>query len=175
MPWGGYNYEDSILISEELLARDIFTSVHIESFEVEARDTKLGKEEITRDIPNVSEESLKDLDDAGVIRVGAIIKPGDLLVGKITPKSESQLSPEEKLLKAIFGDKAGDVKDTSLRVPSSVRGTVVDAKVYTREGVEICSRSREIIEEQSSLLRRDEQIEINAIKVSSLMAIADLT
>jgi DNA-directed RNA polymerase subunit beta len=174
MPWGGYNYEDSILISEELLARDIFTSVHIESFEVEARDTKLGKEEITRDIPNVSEESLKDLDDAGVIRVGAIIKPGDLLVGKITPKSESQLSPEEKLLKAIFGDKAGDVKDTSLRVPSSVRGTVVDAKVYTREGVEICSRSREIIEEQSSLLRRDEQIEINAIKVSSLMAIADL-
>ncbi|MAW06687.1 MAG: DNA-directed RNA polymerase subunit beta [Halobacteriovoraceae bacterium] len=174
MPWGGYNYEDSILISEDLLARDIFTSVHIESFEVEARDTKLGKEEITRDIPNVSEESLKDLDESGVIRVGAIIGAGDILVGKITPKSETQLSPEEKLLKAIFGDKAGDVKDTSLRVPSSVRGTVVDAKVYTREGVEVCSRSRAIIEEQSSLLRRDEQIEINAIKVSSLMKIADL-
>ena len=142
MPWGGYNYEDSILISENLLARDIFTSIHIESFEVEARDTKLGKEEVTRDIPNVSEESLKDLDEAGIIRVGAIIKPGDILVGKITPKSETQLSPEEKLLKAIFGDKAGDVKDTSLRVPSSVRGTVVDAKVYTREGVELDSRSR---------------------------------
>ena len=129
MPWGGYNYEDSILINEKILAKDVFTSVHIENFEVEARDTKLGKEEITRDIPNVSEEALKDLDEAGIIRVGAIVKPGDILVGKITPKGETQLSPEEKLLKAIFGDKAGDVKDTSLRVPSSVRGTVIDAQV----------------------------------------------
>ena len=174
MPWGGYNYEDSILISEDMLAQDIFTSVHIEAFEVEARDTKLGKEEITRDIPNVSEESLKDLDEAGIIRVGAIIKPGDILVGKITPKGETQLSPEEKLLKAIFGDKAGDVKDTSLRVPSSVKGTVIDARVYTREGVELCARSKEIIEHETTLLRRDERIEIKAIQTSSILKIADM-
>ncbi|MCP4913637.1 MAG: DNA-directed RNA polymerase subunit beta [Oligoflexia bacterium] len=174
MPWGGYNYEDSILISESLLARDVFTSVHIESFEVEARDTKLGKEEITRDIPNVSEEALKDLDEAGIIRVGAIVKPGDILVGKITPKGETQLSPEEKLLKAIFGDKAGDVKDTSLRVPSSVRGTVIDAKVYTREGVELCSRSKEIIDQETTLIRRDERIEIKSIQRSSINQIAKM-
>jgi DNA-directed RNA polymerase subunit beta len=174
MPWGGYNYEDSILINEALLHRDVFTSVHIESFEVEARDTKLGKEEITRDIPNVSEEALKDLDEAGIIRVGAIIKPGDILVGKITPKGETQLSPEEKLLKAIFGDKAGDVKDTSLRVPSSVRGTVIDAKVYTREGVELDARSKEIIEHETTLIRRDERIEIKAIQTSSLMKMAEM-
>ncbi len=171
MPWGGYNYEDSILISENLLAKDVFTSVHIESFEVEARDTKLGKEEITRDIPNVSEEALKDLDEAGIIRVGAVIKPGDILIGKITPKGESQLSPEEKLLKAIFGDKAGDVKDTSLRVPSSVRGTVINAHVFTREGVELDSRSKSIIETETSLIRRDESIEIRAIQNSSMIAI----
>ncbi len=174
MPWGGYNYEDSILISENLLAQDIFTSIHIESYEVEARDTKLGKEEITRDIPNVSEEALKDLDEAGIIRVGAIIKPGDILVGKITPKGESQLSPEEKLLKAIFGDKAGDVKDTSLRAPSSVRGTVIDAKVYTREGVELDSRSKEIIDQETTLIRRDERIEIRAIQTSAIMRIAEM-
>jgi DNA-directed RNA polymerase subunit beta len=174
MPWGGYNYEDSILISENLLAQDVFTSVHIESFEVEARDTKLGKEEVTRDIPNVSEEALKDLDEAGIIRVGAIIKPGDILVGKITPKGETQLSPEEKLLKAIFGDKAGDVKDTSLRVPSSVRGTVIDAKVYTREGVELDTRSKDIIDQESTLIRRDERIEIKAIQNASIRNIAKL-
>jgi DNA-directed RNA polymerase subunit beta len=174
MPWGGYNYEDSILINEKLLVNDIFTSVHIESFEAEARDTKLGKEEVTRDIPNVSEESLKDLDEAGIIRVGAIVRPGDVLVGKITPKGETQLSPEEKLLKAIFGDKAGDVKDSSLRVPSSVRGTVVDAKVYTREGVELDSRSKEIIERELSHLRRDEKIEIKAIQTSAIMKIDDI-
>lgn len=174
MPWGGYNYEDSILISEMMLARDVFTTVHIESYEVEARDTKLGKEEITRDIPNVSEEALKDLDDAGVIRVGAIIKPGDILVGKITPKGETQLSPEEKLLKAIFGDKAGDVKDTSLRVPSSVRGTVIDAHVFTREGVELDSRSKGIIERETSLIRRDEAIEIKAIQRSAIKKIAEM-
>jgi len=171
MPWGGYNYEDSILISENLLAKDVFTSVHIESFEAEARDTKLGKEEITRDIPNVSEEALKDLDEAGIIRVGAVIKPGDILIGKITPKGESQLSPEEKLLKAIFGDKAGDVKDTSLRVPSSVHGTVINAHVFTREGVELDSRSKSIIETETSLIRRDESIEIRAIQNSSMIAI----
>ncbi len=174
MPWGGYNYEDSILISENMLARDVFTSIHIESYEVEARDTKLGKEEITRDIPNVSEEAMKDLDEAGIIRVGAIIKPGDILVGKITPKGETQLSPEEKLLKAIFGDKAGDVKDTSLRAPSSVRGTVIDAKVYTREGVELCFRSKDIIDQETTLTRRDERIEIKAIQTSSILKIADI-
>lgn len=174
MPWGGYNYEDSILISERLLANDIFTSVHIESYEVEARDTKLGKEEITRDIPNVSEEALKDLDEAGIIRVGATIKPGDILVGKITPKGETQLSPEEKLLKAIFGDKAGDVKDTSLRAPSSMKGTVIDARVYNREGVEPCSRTKEIIEYESDLIRRDERIEIKAIQTSSILKIAKM-
>ena len=174
MPWGGYNYEDSILISEDLLAKDVFTSIHIESFEVEARDTKLGKEEITRDIPNVSEEALKDLDEAGIIRVGAVIKPGDILVGKITPKGETQLSPEEKLLKAIFGDKAGDVKDTSLRVPSSVRGTVIDAHVFTREGVELDSRSKAIIEKETNLIRRDESIEIRSIQNSALTSISKL-
>jgi DNA-directed RNA polymerase subunit beta len=174
MPWGGYNYEDSILLSESMLHRDIFTSVHIESYEIEARDTKLGKEEITRDIPNVSEEALKDLDEAGVIRVGAVIKPGDILVGKITPKSETQLSPEEKLLKAIFGDKAGDVKDTSLRVPSSVRGTVIDAHVFTREGVELDSRSKDIIERETSIIRRDEAIEIKALQNSAIKSIAKM-
>lgn len=172
MPWGGYNYEDSILIGEHLLSQDVFTSIHVESFEIESRDTKLGKEEITRDIPNVSEEALAHLDEAGIIRIGSIIKPGDILVGKITPKGETQLSPEEKLLKAIFGDKAGDVKDTSLRVPSSVRGTVVDAKVYTREGVELCSRSKEIIDHETSLIRRDERIKIKAIQATSIGKIA---
>jgi DNA-directed RNA polymerase subunit beta len=174
MPWGGYNYEDSILISEKLLANDIFTTIHIENYEIEARDTKLGKEEITRDIPNVSEEALKDLDDAGIIRVGAIVKPGDILVGKITPKGETQLSPEEKLLKAIFGDKAGDVKDTSLRVPSSVRGTVIDANVFTREGVELDTRSKGIIERETTLIRRDENIEIKAIQRSAIKKIVQL-
>ena len=174
MPWGGYNYEDSILINESLLHRDVFTSIHIESFECEARDTKLGKEEITCDIPNVSEEALKDLDESGIIRVGAIIKQGDILVGKITPKGETQLSPEEKLLKAIFGDKAGDVKDSSSRVPSSVFGTVIDAKVYTREGVELDARSKAIIEKETILIRRDEKIEIKAIQNSSLKKISQM-
>jgi DNA-directed RNA polymerase subunit beta len=174
MPWGGYNYEDSILINEKILAQDVFTTIHIENYEVEARDTKLGKEEITRDIPNVSEEALKDLDEAGIIRVGAIVKPGDILVGKITPKGETQLSPEEKLLKAIFGDKAGDVKDTSLRVPSSVRGTVIDAHVFTREGVELDARSKAIIEKETALIRRDENIEIKALQRSAIRKIADM-
>jgi DNA-directed RNA polymerase subunit beta len=174
MPWGGYNYEDSILINEKMLAQDVFTTVHIENYEVEARDTKLGKEEITRDIPNVSEEALKDLDEAGIIRVGAIVKPGDILVGKITPKGETQLSPEEKLLKAIFGDKAGDVKDTSLRVPSSVRGTVIDAHVFTREGVELDPRSKAIIERETTLVRRDENIEIKALQRSAIRKISEM-
>ena len=122
MPWGGYNFEDSILISERVVKDDFFTSIHIEEFECVARDTKLGPEEITRDIPNVGDEALKDLDESGIIRIGAEVKPGDILVGKITPKGETQLSPEEKLLRAIFGEKAGEVRDTSLRVPPGRRG-----------------------------------------------------
>src|SRR4051812_7758172 len=136
MPWQGYNFEDSILLCENLLKEDVFTSIHIEEFECIARDTKLGKEEITRDIPNVGEEALKDLDESGIIRIGAEVKPGDVLVGKITPKGETQLSPEEKLLRAIFGEKAGDVRDSSLRVPPGVQGTVISAKVFSRKGVD---------------------------------------
>jgi len=132
MPWNGYNFEDAILISEKVLKEDIFTSIHIQEFEVTARDTKLGPEEITRDIPNVGEEALKDLDHNGIIRIGAEVKPGDILVGKITPKSETELAPEEKLLRAIFGEKAADVKDTSLVVPSGVRGIIMDVKVSSR-------------------------------------------
>src|SRR5579883_1413086 len=135
MPWGGYNFEDSILISERVVKHDLFTSVHIEEFECVARDTKLGPEEITRDIPNVGDEALKDLDESGIIRIGAEVKPGDILVGKITPKGETQLSPEEKLLRAIFGEKAGEVRDTSLRVPPGVEGAVIDARVFARRGV----------------------------------------
>ena len=132
MPWNGYNFEDAILISEKIVKEDIFTSIHVDEFEVTARDTKLGPEEITRDIPNVGEEALKDLNHDGVIRVGAEVKPGDILVGKGTPKSETELAPEEKLLRAIFGEKAADVKDTSLVVPSGVRGIIMDVKVSAR-------------------------------------------
>ncbi len=133
MPWGGYNYEDSILVSEKINKEDVFTSIHIEEYECAARELKVGREEITRDIPNVSEESLRDLDENGIIRIGAEVKPGDILVGKVTPKGESQPTPEERLLKAIFGDKAGDVKDTSLRVKPGVHGTVVDVKIFSRK------------------------------------------
>src|SRR5690606_29006326 len=132
MPWNGYNFEDAILISEKVQKEDIFTSIHVEEFEVTARDTKLGPEEITRDIPNVGEEALRNLNHDGVIRIGAEVKPGDILVGKITPKSETELAPEEKLLRAIFGEKAADVKDTSLVVPSGVAGIVMDVKVSNR-------------------------------------------
>ncbi len=144
MPWRGYNFEDAIVVSEKLIKKDTYTSIHIEEFEVESRDTKLGPEEITRDIPNVSEKVLKELDASGIIRIGASVKPGDILVGKVTPKGETQLSPEEKLLRAIFGEKAGDVKDASLKVPPGVEGTVVDAKVFTRKGQEKDSRTIEI-------------------------------
>ncbi|MDP3183724.1 MAG: DNA-directed RNA polymerase subunit beta, partial [Anaerolineales bacterium] len=136
MPWGGYNFEDSILVSERLIKDDVFTSIHIEEFEVMARDTKLGKEEITRDIPNVGEDALGNLDDSGIIWLGSEVRPGDILAGKITPKGETQLTPEEKLLRAIFGEKAGDVKDTSLRVPPGIEGVVIDARVFSRKGVE---------------------------------------
>ena len=163
MSWGGYNFEDSILISERVVKEDIYTSIHIEEFEVVSRDTKLGKEEITKDIPNVGEEALKNLDESGIIKIGAEIEPGDILVGKITPKGETQLSPEEKLLRAIFGDKAGDVKDTSLKVPPGVRGIVIDAKVFSRGGVEKDERSLAIEAEETALLRKDLDDEVAVI------------
>src|SRR5437899_9276171 len=133
MPWGGYNFEDAILISERLVRDDVFTSIHIEEFEVEARETKLGPEEITRDIPNVGEDSLRDLDERGIVYVGAAVTANDILVGKITPKGETELTPEERLLRAIFGEKAREVKDTSLRVPHGVKGKVIDVTVFSRE------------------------------------------
>ncbi len=133
MSWEGYNFEDAILVSEQMVHQDKFTSIHIEKHEIEARDTKLGPEEITRDIPNVGEDVLKDLDEEGIIRVGAEVGPGDILVGKITPKGETDLTPEEKLLRAIFGEKAREVKDSSLRLPHGERGKVVDVKVFTRD------------------------------------------
>ncbi len=163
MSWGGYNFEDSILISERVVKEDIYTSIHIEEFEVVSRDTKLGKEEITKDIPNVGEEALKNLDESGIIKIGAEIEPGDILVGKITPKGETQLSPEEKLLRAIFGDKAGDVKDTSLKVPPGVRGIVIDAKVFSRGGIEKDERSLAIEAEETALLRKDLKDEVAVI------------
>jgi DNA-directed RNA polymerase subunit beta len=167
-PWMGYNYEDSILISERLIKDDTYTSIHIEEFECVARDTKLGKEEISRDIANVGEEALKDLDSSGIIRIGAEVKPGDILVGKVTPKGETQLSPEEKLLRAIFGEKAGDVRDTSLRVPSGVTGTVIDAQVYSREGSERDERLQSIIEEKRRKLEKDLAVEQNVIRNNAL-------
>ncbi len=163
MPWGGYNFEDSILVSERLVRDGVYTSVHIEEFEVVARDTKLGKEEITRDIPNVGEEALKDLDESGIIRLGAEVKPGDVLVGKITPKGETQLSPEEKLLRAIFGEKAGDVKDTSLRIPPGVEGIVIDAKVFSRRGVDKDDRTREIEDSEIAVLEQNREDELRII------------
>ena len=162
MPWGGYNFEDSILVGERLHRDGVYTSVHIEEFEVVARDTKLGKEDITRDIPNVGEEALKELDESGIIRLGAEVVPGDILVGKITPKGETQLSPEEKLLRAIFGEKAGDVKDTSLRVPPGVQGIVIDAKVFSRRGVGKDDRTRWIEDSEIASLEkeRDDKLEV---------------
>ncbi len=163
MPWGGYNFEDSILISERIVKEDIYTSIHIEGFEVVSRDTKLGPEEITRDIPNVGEEALKNLDESGIIKIGANIKPGDILVGKITPKGETQLSPEEKLLRAIFGDKAGDVKDTSLKSRPGVQGIVIDVKVFSRRGVDKDQRSLDIEAEAIARLEKDLRDEEEAI------------
>lgn len=167
-PWMGYNFEDSILISENLIKDDTFTSIHIEEFECIARDTKLGKEEITRDIANVGEEALRDLDSSGIIRIGAEVQPGYILVGKVTPKGETQLSPEEKLLRAIFGEKAGDVRDTSLRVPSGVYGTVIDAQVYSREGIDQDERLQAIITQKKAKLQLDLQVEQNVIKNNAL-------
>jgi len=164
MPWGGYNFEDSILVGERLHREGVYTSVHIEEFDVVARDTKLGKEDITRDIPNVGEEALKDLDESGIIRLGAEVVAGDILVGKITPKGETQLSPEEKLLRAIFGEKAGDVKDTSLRVPPSVQGIVIDAKVFSRRGIDKDERTRLIEDEEIADLKKDRDDQLVVIK-----------
>ena len=155
MPWNGYNFEDSILLSERIVSDDVFTSIHIEEFEVMARDTKLGPEEITRDIPNVSEEALKNLDEAGIVYIGAEVKASDILVGKITPKGESPMTPEEKLLRAIFGEKASDVRDTSLRVPPGVQGTVVEVRVFNRHGVEKDERAMAIEREEIERLAKD--------------------
>jgi DNA-directed RNA polymerase subunit beta len=174
MPWGGYNFEDSILISERVVKEDLFTSVHIEEFECVARDTKLGPEEITRDIPNVGEEALKDLDETGIIRIGAEVRPGDILVGKITPKGETQLSPEEKLLRAIFGEKAGEVRDTSLRVPPGVEGTVISAHVFSRKGVAKDERSRAIEDEEVAKLKKDQEDEQRIIRELTLKKLRKL-
>jgi len=163
MPWGGYNFEDSILLSERIAKDDVYTSVHIEEFECVARDTKLGKEEITRDIPNVGEEALKDLDESGIVRIGAEVNSSDILVGKITPKGETQLSPEEKLLRAIFGEKAGDVRDTSLKVPPGVSGIVIDARVFARKGTEKDERSLQIEEAERAKLEKDMADEIKIV------------
>jgi DNA-directed RNA polymerase subunit beta len=155
MPWRGYNFEDAIVVSEKLVKEDYYTSIHIEEFEIEARDTKLGPEEITRDIPNIAESFLRNLDESGIIRIGATVKPGDILVGKVTPKGETQLTPEEKLLRAIFGEKAGDVKDASLYCPPGIEGTIVDAKVFSRKGAELDDRSKAILESQIERLYRN--------------------
>jgi DNA-directed RNA polymerase subunit beta len=164
MPWDGYNFEDAIIVSERLVKEDVYTSIHIEEFDVEARDTKQGREEITRDISNVGEDALRNLDESGIIRVGATIKPGDILVGKITPKGETQLSPEEKLLKAIFGEKAGDVRDTSLRVPPGIQGTVIDVKVFSRKGIDKDPRTILIEEEGIARIRKDFNDEIMIVE-----------
>jgi DNA-directed RNA polymerase subunit beta len=155
MPWNGYNYEDSILISERIVKDDVFTSIHIDEFEVMARDTKLGPEDITRDIPNVGEEALRNLDEAGIVYIGAEVEPGDILVGKITPKGESPMTPEEKLLRAIFGEKASDVRDTSLRLPPGVAGTIVDVRVFNRHGIDKDERAMAIEREEIERLKKD--------------------
>jgi DNA-directed RNA polymerase subunit beta len=163
MPWRGYNFEDAILVSERLVKDDYYTSIHIEEFEIEARDTKLGPEEITRDIPNVSESFLKDLDEAGIIRIGAYVKPGDVLVGKVTPKGETQLTPEEKLLRAIFGEKAGDVRDASLICPPGIEGIVVDVKIFSRKGAEKDERAKLIENMEISRLEKNLRDEIRIL------------
>ena len=174
MPWNGYNYEDSILLSERIVADDIFTSIHIEEFEVMARDTKLGPEEITRDIPNVSEEALKNLDEAGIVYIGAEVQPGDILVGKITPKGESPMTPEEKLLRAIFGEKASDVRDTSMRMPPGTFGTVVEVRVFNRHGVEKDERAMAIEREEIERLAKDRDDEQAILDRNVYSRLADM-
>jgi DNA-directed RNA polymerase subunit beta len=174
MSWGGYNFEDSILVSERLVKEDVFTSVHIEVYDTVARDTKLGPEEITRDIPNIGEESLSNLDASGIVRIGADVKTGDILVGRITPKGETQPTPEEKLLRAIFGDKAQDVKDTSLRVPPGVEGTVIDARVFYRKGTEKDTRSQQIEADEIARLMKDQEDEIQIVTKNAQARLAEL-
>ncbi len=174
MPWNGYNYEDSILISERIVKDDVFTSVHIEEFEVAARDTKLGPEEITRDIPNVGEEALRNLDEAGIVYIGAEVGPGDILVGKITPKGESPMTPEEKLLRAIFGEKASDVRDTSLRLPPGDYGTVVEVRVFNRHGVDKDERALQIEREEVERLARDRDDELAILDRNIYARLKDL-
>jgi DNA-directed RNA polymerase subunit beta len=174
MPWGGYNFEDSILISERVVKDDSYTSIHIEEFECVARDTKLGKEEITRDIPNVGEDALRDLDESGIVRIGAEVGPDDVLVGKITPKGETQLSPEERLLRAIFGEKAGDVRDTSLRVPPGVSGTVIGAEVFSRRGVVKDERAQALEELEIERLRKDQEDEVRIIRDTAMRKLRDV-
>ncbi|WP_336987405.1 DNA-directed RNA polymerase subunit beta [Altererythrobacter aquiaggeris] len=174
MPWNGYNYEDSILISERIVKDDVFTSIHIDEFEVMARDTKLGPEDITRDIPNVGEEALRNLDEAGIVYIGAEVHPGDILAGKITPKGESPMTPEEKLLRAIFGEKASDVRDTSLRLPPGVAGTVVEVRVFNRHGIEIDDRTRAIQNEEIERLRKDSQDERTILNRATYNRLADM-
>jgi len=182
MPWRGYNFEDAVLVSERIVKDDVFTSVHVEKFEIEARDTRLGNEEITRDIPNVGEEALKDLDESGIVRIGAEVHPGDILVGKITPKSETELSPEEKLLRAIFGEKAGDVRDASLTVPPGVEGIIVDVKIFSRKGLnqvtrednkkerENIDRIRKIYQQQVEDVKQEKQEKLINLLVGSKLA-----
>jgi DNA-directed RNA polymerase subunit beta len=174
MPWRGYNFEDAILISEKLVREDYYTSIHIEEFEIEARDTKLGPEEITRDIPNVSESALKDLDESGIVRIGATVKAGDILVGKVTPKGETQLTPEEKLLRAIFGEKAGDVRDASLKVPPGIEGTIVDVKIFSRKGVEKDVRAKEIENDEISRLEKNIRDEVRILTEERNKKVSDL-
>jgi DNA-directed RNA polymerase subunit beta len=174
MPWRGYNFEDAILISEKLVREDYYTSIHIEEFEIEARDTKLGPEEITRDIPNVSESALKDLDESGIVRIGATVKAGDILVGKVTPKGETQLTPEEKLLRAIFGEKAGDVRDASLKVPPGIEGTIVDVKIFSRKGVEKDVRAKEIEQEEIARLEKNIRDEVRILTEERNKKVSDL-
>ncbi|NDF45357.1 MAG: DNA-directed RNA polymerase subunit beta, partial [Betaproteobacteria bacterium] len=174
MPWNGYNFEDSILISERVVAEDRYTSIHIEELVVMARDTKLGAEEITRDIPNLAEQQLNRLDESGIIYVGAEVQPGDTLVGKVTPKGETTLTPEEKLLRAIFGEKASDVKDTSLRVPSGMIGTVIDVQVFTREGIQRDKRAQQIIDDELKRFRLDLNDQLRIVEADAFDRIEKL-
>ena len=174
LPWRGYNFEDAILVSEKLVKDDYYTSIHIEEYEIEARDTKLGPEEVTRDIPNISESFLRNLDESGVIRIGAVIKPGDILVGKVTPKGETTLTPEEKLLRAIFGEKAGDVRDASLYCPPGIEGTIVDVKIFTRKGGEKDERHKAIEATQVFKLERNLADEIRILTDERLKRLSDL-
>jgi len=174
MPWRGYNFEDAILVSERLVKDDMYTSIHIEEFEIEARDTKLGPEEVTRDIPNVSESLLNNLDESGIIRIGASVKPGDILVGKVTPKGETQLTPEEKLLRAIFGEKAGDVRDASLVCPPGIEGIVVDVKIFSRKGVEKDERARQIEDAELFMMEKNLKDEVRILQDERDKRIEDL-